>query len=114
MKLKTILSEKINLYQGDVIIKNKTSFSQKDIFNQIRGIPNVIVVTPVKDSFLNSKKTEEDEYALIKIKFISSGDPLEDLKDIKSKSLKGGEDFPRAEGVTQFIIRPQTLHSIYR
>jgi hypothetical protein len=112
--IKKILTEDVNLYQGDVILKNKVSFSQKDIFNQIRGIPKVIVVTPVKDEFLDSKASDDEEFALIKIKYISTGEPLEDLELIKRQAIRGGEDFPKTEGITRFIIRPQTIHSVYR
>ena len=80
ISFKTILNEEVNLYQGDVIIKNKLETNQKDIFNQLRAVPNVIVVTPVVDTYLNSQRDDVIEYALIKIKFISTGEPLNDLK----------------------------------
>lgn len=109
ISLKTILNEQINLYQGDVIIKNTTVTNQKDIFNQIRAVPNVVTVTPVVDDYLISQRTDEIEYALIKIKFISSGNPMEDLQQIKSRSMKGGEGYKKADGLLAFVIRPKTI-----
>ena len=114
ISFKTILTEDINLYRGDVILKNKKEISQKDIFNQIRALPNVIVVTPVLDSYLLSQKTEKEEYALVKIKFINSGDPQNDLEIIKKKAMTGGEDYKKIDGLLQFIIRPNTIISINR
>ena len=113
ISFKTILTEDVNLYQGEVILKNKRSISQKDIFNQLRALSNVIVVTPIKDSYLDSQRTENDEYAKIKIKFINSGDPLSDLKDIKSRAMSGKEG-KTVDGLLQFIIRVKTLLSISR
>jgi hypothetical protein len=109
ISLKTILNEQIDLYQGDVIIKNDNDTNQKDIFNQIRAVPNVITVTPVVDEYLASQRTDKIEYALIKIKFISSGNPMDDLQQIKSKTMSGGDGFKKAEGLLSFIIRPKTV-----
>ncbi len=111
ISFKTILNEEINLYQGDVILKNSIDTNQKDIFNQLRAVPNVIVVTPVVDDYLYSQRDDKIEYALVKVKFISTGKPLDDLKAIKSKAMKGGEGYKRVEGMLQFTIRPQTLIS---
>jgi hypothetical protein len=109
ISLKTILNEQLNLYQGDVIIKNTTATNQKDIFNQIRAVPNVVTVTPVVDDYLLSQRTDEIEYALIKIKFISSGNPMEDLQQIKSRSMSGGEGYKKVDGLLAFVIRPKTI-----
>jgi hypothetical protein len=114
ISFKTILNEEINLYRGDVILKNKREVSQKDIFNQIRALPNVIVVAPVYDDYLNSQKTDNEEYALVKIKFINSGDPKNDLDSIKSKALTGGEDYKKIDGLLQFIVRPNTIIPVNR
>ena len=109
ISFKTILNEEVNLYQGDVIIKNKLETNQKDIFNQLRAVPNVIVVTPVVDTYLNSQRDDVIEYALIKIKFISTGEPLNDLKAIKSRAMKGGEGYKRVDGLLSFVVRPKTI-----
>jgi hypothetical protein len=82
ISFKTILNEEVNLYQGDVILKNKLDTNQKDIFNQLRAVPNVIVVTPVVDEYLSSQRDDKIEYALVKIKFISTGNPMEDLQQL--------------------------------
>ena len=111
ISFKTILNEEVNLYQGDVILKNKVETNQKDIFNQLRAVPNVIVVTPVVDAYLDSQRDDKTEYALVKIKFITTGKPLDDLKAIKSKAMKGGDGYKRVEGLLSFTIRPQTLIS---
>ena len=109
ISFKTILNEEVNLYQGDVILKNKLDTNQKDIFNQLRAVPNVIVVTPVVDEYLSSQRDDKIEYALVKIKFISTGNPMEDLQAIKSRAMKGGEGYKRVEGLLSFVIRPKTI-----
>lgn len=112
MKLiKTLLNEDVNLYQGTAIIENDPGISQKDIFNKIRALNNVIVLTPIHDEYLYKKRTDIKEYALIKIKFINHGRPEEDMEQIKKLAM-GGEK--KIEGLRQFIIRPQTLKAIKR
>lgn len=109
ISFKTILNEEVNLYQGDAILKNNVETNQKDIFNQLRAVPNVIVVTPVVDDYLASQRDDKIEYALVKIKFISTGNPIDDLKAIKSRAMKGGEGYKKVEGLLSFVIRPKTL-----
>ena len=109
ISFKTILNEEVNLYQGDAILKNTVDTNQKDIFNQLRAVPNVIVVTPVVDDYLASQRDDKIEYALVKIKFISTGDPMEDLQAIKSRAMKGGEGYKKVEGLLSFVIRPKTI-----
>ena len=109
ISFKTILNEEVNLYQGDAILKNNVETNQKDIFNQLRAVPNVIVVTPVVDDYLASQRDDKIEYALVKIKFISTGSPIDDLKAIKSRAMKGGEGYKKVEGLLSFVIRPKTL-----
>jgi hypothetical protein len=109
ISFKTILNEEVNLYQGDAILKNTIETNQKDIFNQLRAVPNVIVVTPVVDDYLASQRDDKIEYALVKIKFISTGNPMEDLQAIKSRAMKGGEGYKRVEGLLSFVIRPKTI-----
>jgi RNase P/RNase MRP subunit p30 len=111
ISLKQILNEDVNLYQGTAILENDPNVSQKDIFNKLRALNNVIVVTPIHDDYLYSKKTEFKEYALIKIKFINSGRPEEDMQQIRHLALEGEK---KIKGLKQFIIRPQTLKSIKR
>jgi len=109
ISFKTILNEEVNLYQGDAILKNNIDTNQKDIFNQLRAVPNVIVVTPVVDDYLASQRDDKIEYALVKIKFISTGNPMEDLQAIKSRAMKGGDGYKRVEGLLSFVIRPKTI-----
>ena len=109
ISFKTILNEEVNLYQGDAILKNNIDTNQKDIFNQLLAVPNVIVVTPVVDDYLASQRDDKIEYALVKIKFISTGNPMDDLKAIKSRAMKGGEGYKKVEGLLSFVIRPKTI-----
>lgn len=111
ISLKQILNEDVNLYQGTAIIENNPETSQKDIFNQLRALNNVIVVTPIHDKYLYDKRTDFKEYALIKIKFINHGNPEEDMESIRQLALNGEK---RIDGLKQFIIRPQTIKSIKR
>lgn len=112
ISLNKILLESVKLGKNDIIIKNKRDMSQKDIFNQIRAIPNVVTCTPVLDKYLDNRKTDFDEFALVKLKFIYSSTPEETLKTIKHQALHGSENTKKVEGLLQFIIRPKTFHQL--
>lgn len=111
ISLKQILNEDVNLYQGTAILENNPKISQKDIFNQLRALNNVITITPIHDKYLYDKRTDFKEYALIKMKFINHGRPEEDMEAIRQLSLNGEK---KIEGLREFIIRPQTIKSIKR
>ena len=59
MKLSNILLEGLTLYLVDILIKTDKDANKVEIYNQIRAIQDVVVVTVEQNDFLDSKATEQ-------------------------------------------------------
>ena len=78
IKLKNILLEVLNTFQIEAILINDSKFSISDILNQIRWLRKVTIVSiePV------DIKKPVIEYHKIKIKFVTRGEPKQDLEQL--------------------------------
>jgi hypothetical protein len=104
--LQTILSEAtFETYFVQIIIKMKSDFNFTEIYNQIRGIKDVIVVKVVDTEKLDAASTDNYKYNLLEIKFISEGNALSTIKMIKHEALK-------IPGLVKFYVRTKTLLKI--
>jgi len=108
MKLTNILLEALNVYSMDVLIKTNRSESKVNIYNQIRALKGVVVVTVEQSPYLDSQATEKHEYSLLHIKYMVTSTPEEDIKRIKTDALVTTRIF----GLLQFIPRFQTSRKI--
>ena len=107
IKLENILLEAISLDKIDVLIKTSTGINKVEIYNQIRAIENVVVVTVEQNDFLISKSTDQFDYEMLHLKFLSGGEPRETIDNIKKQAMISG----RIPGLRQFIVRYQTIQS---
>ena len=104
--LQTILSEAtFETYFVQIVIKMKSDFNFTEIYNQIRGIKDVIVVKVVDTEKLDAASTDNYKYNLLEIKFISEGNALGTAKMIKHEALK-------IPGLVKFYVRTKTLLKI--
>ena len=107
IKLKNILLEVLNTFQIEAILINDSKFSISDILNQIRGLRKVTIVSiePV------DIKKPGIEYHKIKIKFVTRGEPKQDLeqfkKDILSSDLSKTD--LRIPGIKSIKFKEETL-----
>ena len=107
MKLTNLLLEGLTLYLVDILIKTDTKINKVEVYNQIRAIENVVVVTVEQNDFLISKSTDQFDYEMLHLKFLSGGEPRETIDNIKKQAMISG----RIPGLRQFIIRYQTIQS---
>ena len=108
-----LILEGVNIYSADVIIKSdKNKTNQTDVYNKIRGLPDVVTVNTVYLPELEKKDTDLVEYSYLIIKIISKGKPEDDFNSVKQMALHGFEDKPKIEGLIQFIIRNKTIKEI--
>jgi len=105
IKIQDILLESTNLYSIDVLIKTSTNVNKVEIYNQIRGLTHIVVVTVEQNTFLDSKATDKFEYSLLHIKYLVYDSPQNDIDKIKKDALVT----TRIEGLLQFIPRYQTI-----
>jgi hypothetical protein len=108
IKLQDILLEAISLDKIDVLIKTDTGINKVEVYNQIRALAGVVVVTVEQSEFLDSKATDKFEYSLLHMKYIVSADSKTDINKIKINALVT----TRIPGLLQFIPRYQTAQNV--
>jgi hypothetical protein len=108
IKLSKILLEAISLDKIDVLIKTSTGINKVEVYNQIRALTGVVVVTVEQSEFLDSKATDRFEYSLLHMKYIVTADPKTDIDKIKVDALVT----TRIPGLLQFIPRYKTAQNI--
>ena len=107
IKLKKILSEILNNYQIEVNLFTDPTFNVTDILNQIRAVRKITIVSidPI------DIKKPGIEYYRIKIKFVTRGEPKQDLeqfkKDILSSDLSKTD--LRIPGIKSIKFKEETL-----
>ena len=108
IKLSNILLEAISLDKIDVLIKTSTGINKVEVYNQIRALTGVVVVTVEQSEFLDSKATDKFEYSLLHMKYIVTADPKTDIDKIKVDALVT----TRIPGLLQFIPRYKTAQNV--
>jgi hypothetical protein len=109
IQLTDILTEAgLTIYKIEVLIKTSKDENKVHIYNQIRGLKEVVVVTVEQNEFLQSKSTDTYEYALLFIKYLVTSTPQEDIKKIKTDAMVT----TKIPGILQFIPRFGTIEKV--
>ena len=110
IKLKNILTEILNTYQIEAVLINDSKFSISDILNQMRAIRKITIVSinPLDIQKLGL------EYHKVKIKFVTRGEPKQDLERFKDDILVSNlsKTDLRIPGVKSIKFKDQTLKRI--
>lgn len=102
---KIILNEGIIIFRCDVLIKTRSDQNKVEIYNEIRALDGVVVVTIEQSDFLDLKATKDYEFSLLKIKYIGRGDAKTSIKDIGISAVTKN----KVPGLLQFIPRYHTI-----
>jgi hypothetical protein len=102
---KMILNEGITIFKCDILIKTAADQNKVEIYNEIRALNGVVVVTIEQSDFLNAKATQQYEYSLLKLKYIGRGDAKSSIKEIGIDAVTKN----RIPGLLQFIPRYNTI-----
>ena len=102
------LLEAINLAKIDILIKTSAATNKVEVYNQIRALTGVVVVTVQQSQFLDDKATEQFEYSLLHLKYLVSNDSKTSINAIKKDALMT----TRIPGLLQFIPRYQTAKTL--
>jgi len=108
IKLQDILLEAVSLDKIDILIKTSTDINKVEIYNQIRALEGVVVVTVEQSEYLDSQATDKFEYSLLHLKYIVSSDSKTDIDKIKKDAMIT----TRIPGLLQFIPRYKTAQFI--
>ena len=109
IKLKKILNEVLNEYIVQAYMLTSSDYNITEILDQIRAIRKVTIVRNITPPEYVQK--QNFEYTLVTIKFISRGNPKEDLEKLKQDILTSDRSMNdlRVPGVKSFKIKPETL-----
>ena len=112
IKLKNILNEVLNTYIVQAYMLTDTDYNITDVLDQIRAIRKVTIVRNITPPEYAQK--QNFEYTLVTIKFISRGNPKQDLEKMKQDILTSDRSMNdlRVPGVKSFKIKPETLRRI--
>ena len=112
IKLKKILNELLNEYIVQAYILTNPDFNITDILDQIRAVRKVTIVRYITPPEYIQK--QNFEYTLVTIKFISRGNPKQDLLKMKDDILKSdlSKTDLRVPGVKSFKFKEGTLKRI--
>ena len=112
IKLKNILNEVLNTFVVQAYLLTDTNYNITDVLDQIRGIRKVTIIRNITPPEYMQKKNIE--YTLITMKFISRGDPQQDLLKFKEDILTSDRSMNdlRVPGVKSFKFKPETLKRI--
>jgi len=102
---KILLNEGITIFRCEVLIKTRADQNKVEIYNEIRALNGVVVVTIEQSDFLNNKATKDYEYSLLKVKYIGRGDAKSSIKEIGIDAVTKN----RVPGLLQFIPRYNTI-----
>jgi hypothetical protein len=105
---KMILNEGIVIFRCDILIKTEAQQNKVEIYNEVRALNGVVVVTIEQSDFLNTKATKSYEYSLLKIKYIGRGDAKSSIKEIGIDAVTKN----KIPGLLQFIPRYNTITKV--
>jgi hypothetical protein len=88
-----------------IILKMKNDVNFTEIYNQIRGIKDVVVVKVIDNEQLQAASSDLYNYSLLEMKYISEGNAMDTIKAIKSEALK-------IPGLVKFEVRTRTILKI--
>ena len=109
IKLKKILNEVLNEFIVQAYMLTSSDYNITEILDQIRAIRKVTIVRNITPPEYIQKKNFE--YTLVTIKFISRGDPKQDLEKMKRDILTSDRSMNdlRVPGVKSFKFKEGTL-----
>ncbi len=108
IKLTDILTEALVLYKIEILIKTSADENQVFIYNEIRGLKNIVVVTVEQNDFLKQKSNDKQQYALLKVKYLALKEPKAAIDAIKTDALVTN----KVPGLLQFIPRYNTIEKV--
>ena len=109
IKLKNILNEILNTYIVQAYMLTDTEYNITDVLDQIRALRKITIVRNITPPEYVQK--QNFEYTLVTIKFVTRGNPKQDMEKIKKDILTSDRSIKdlRVPGVQSFKYKPETL-----
>ena len=112
IKLKDILNEVLNTYKIEANLFTDRDFNISDILNQIRAVRKITIVSIITPDDYTQKSGVE--YQRLRIKFVTRGEPKQDIEKIKKDILTSdlSKTDLRIPGVKSLKFKEETLKRI--
>ena len=112
IKLKNILKEVLNTYIVQAYMLTDTEYNITDVLDQIRAVRKVTIIRNITPPEYAQKKNFE--YTLVTVKFVTRGNPKQDLEKLKQDILTSDRSMNdlRVPGVKSFKFKPETLQRL--
>jgi hypothetical protein len=112
IKLKNILKEVLNTYIVQAYILTDSGYNITDVLDGIRAVRKVTIIRNITPPEYAQK--ENMEYTLVTIKFISRGNPKQDLEQLKQDIVTSDRSITdlRVPGIKSFNFKRETLQRI--
>ena len=112
IKLKNILNEVLNTYIVQAYMLTDTDYNITDVLDQIRAVRKVTIIRNITPP--EYAQRQNFEYTLVTIKFISRGNPKQDLDQLKQDILTSDRSKTdlRVPGVKSLKFKKITLQRI--
>ena len=112
VKLKDILNEVLNTFSVQAFMLTDSNFNITDVLEQVRAIRKITIVRNITPPEYVQKKNFE--YTLVTIKFVTRGNPKQDMEKIKQDILTSdmSKTDLRVPGVKSFKYKPETLRRL--
>ena len=112
IKIKNILNEVLNTYIVQAYMLTDSDYNITDVLDGIRAVRKVTIIRNITPPEYAQKQNME--YTLVTIKFISRGNPKQDLEQLKQDIVTSdmSKTDLRIPGVKSFNFKPETLQRI--
>ena len=112
IKLKNILNEVLNTYIVQAYMLTDTDYNITDVLDQIRAVRKVTIIRNITPP--EYAQRQNFEYTLVTIKFISRGNPKQDLEQLKQDIVTSDRSITdlRVPGIKSFNFKRETLQRI--
>ena len=112
IKLTNILNEVLNEFICQAYMLTDPDYNITEILEQIRAIRKVTIIRNITPP--EYAQRQNFEYTLVTVKFISRGNPKQDLEKLKQDILTSDRSQTdlRVPGVKSFKFKPETLQRI--
>jgi hypothetical protein len=109
IKLKNLLNEILQTWQVEAFLNTDRKYNITDVLNQIRALRKVTIVSNITPEDLQQKPNVEA--TIIKMKFVTRGNPKKDLIDFKKDIMTSDLEVNdlKIPGVLAIIFRENTL-----
>ena len=103
---------KLQLYKIGMVVKFDRKYDRFEIYNKMRAIQDVVIVTPKDVQALDRKQTASVEFGYVTIKFISTTTPIDSVQKIEIAAIRGHETAKKIDGLIAVYYDPKKIEKV--